>query len=152
MRRLPGPEEDPVARSRDEEQRRDEERRKVDTVLMTGGIASGSGYLAFALSNWYVLFWGFWIAAFLAVELPAVFNARKGDTLSEQLWRWLRINGGRFRAKELHPLPDGTMKLVKPFPLWATIGVRIVIVGFGLWLTGHVAFGLWGGSEGLWFG
>jgi hypothetical protein len=124
----------------------------TDLALTAGAVLTGTGVLAFVLQNWQIFFWVAWILAFLAVELPAVFNARKGDTLSEQLWRWLRINGGRFRVKELHPLPDGTMKLVKPFPLWFTIALRVVTVGFGIWLTGHIAFGLWGGSEGLWFG
>lgn len=28
------------------------------------------------------------------MELVAIFNDRKGDTLSEQVWKWLRIDKG----------------------------------------------------------
>jgi hypothetical protein len=107
---------------------------------MAGGAISGSATTSMLFHNWQILYWAGWIIAFLAVELPAVFNARLGDTFSETWWRWLHIKGG------MRPTPDGGLVAVKPLPLWAAIPIRIVIVGFGVWLIGHLGFGLWGGE------
>jgi hypothetical protein len=38
--------------------------------------------------TWAWLFWG---AMFFAIEMPAVFNKTKGDTLSEHIWHWFSI-------------------------------------------------------------
>lgn len=35
--------------------------------------------------------WAAWVAAFFALEIPAVLNAKKGDTLSEQFRLWFRV-------------------------------------------------------------
>jgi len=51
------------------------------------------------VSGWSWL-WVFWIAMFFAIEMPAVLNRTKGDTLSEHIWavfsvrdkaKWWRI-------------------------------------------------------------
>jgi hypothetical protein len=112
---------------------------KDDKAAMIAGIPTGSALIAYSLHNWQVLYWGLWITAFLAVELPAVFNGRLGDTFSETWWRWLHIRGG------MRPTPDGRAIYVKPLPLWLAIPIRIVIVGFGVWLIMHLGFGWWGG-------
>jgi hypothetical protein len=43
--------------------------------------------------------WAFWLVVtigwFLLWELPAVFNQRPGDTLSEAVWRVLRVGGDK---------------------------------------------------------
>lgn len=84
------------------------------------------------------LFWVLWIVAFLAVELPAVFNAKKGDTFSEAWWRFLRIRTGKVVG------PQGDVVYVKPWPLWISVPLHLIIVAFGVWLIGHLGFGLWG--------
>lgn len=44
------------------------------------------------ISPWTVA-WVAWIAAFFAIELPAVLNKAKGDSLSEHVWSWASIKG-----------------------------------------------------------
>jgi hypothetical protein len=41
----------------------------------------------------YVAAWILWILMFLAIEMPAVFNRRPGDTLSELVWDVFAIRG-----------------------------------------------------------
>lgn len=36
--------------------------------------------------------WVAWIAAFFAIEIPAVRNDTKGDTLSEHIRYWFRVD------------------------------------------------------------
>lgn len=84
--------------------------------------------------SWQPIYWALWIVAFLAVELPAVFNSKKGDTFTESWRRFLRIRGGY----------DDLGRPLKPFPLWVSITLHTGIVVFGVWLIGHMAFGLWG--------
>lgn len=43
------------------------------------------------MSGWTVA-WLLWLAAFAAIELPAILNKTRGDTLSEHVWKWFRIN------------------------------------------------------------
>lgn len=78
--------------------------------------------------------WTVWILLFLAIEIPAVFNAKKGDTFTEVWRRFFRIRGGH----------DQYGNPIKPFPLWIGIPIHTGIVAFGIWLIGHMAFGLWG--------
>jgi hypothetical protein len=42
------------------------------------------------MSGWTVA-WIVWIVLFFAIELPAVFNRCKGDTLSEHVWHWCAV-------------------------------------------------------------
>lgn len=49
----------------------------------------------------YTLAWYIWFMLFAVIEGGAIFNKKKGDTLSEHLWRWASIkeksNGWRLR-------------------------------------------------------
>lgn len=74
------------------------------------------------------IFWALWVGAFLAYELPAVINGAQGDTFSEFFWGLFRIN--------------------ETLPLWQSIPIHATIVAFGIWLIGHLGFGLWGGPKG----
>lgn len=67
--------------------------------------------------------WGTWIVAFLIVEVYAALAKPKGDTLSENVWRWFGVR----------PRPDGTRVPA------ATLR-RVVLVGFLVSLTLHLAF------------
>lgn len=78
--------------------------------------------------NRHKVFWALWVGAFLAYELPAVFNAAQEDTFSEFFWGLFHINDS--------------------LPLWQSIPIHGAIVAFGVWLIGHLAFGLWGGPKG----
>jgi hypothetical protein len=42
------------------------------------------------MSGWTTA-WLLWIAMFFVIEMPAVFNKRPGDTLSEHIWAWFAI-------------------------------------------------------------
>jgi hypothetical protein len=46
------------------------------------------------MSEWTIL-WLAWVALFFAIELPAVFNKTKDDTLSEHLWKWFAVKDER---------------------------------------------------------
>jgi hypothetical protein len=35
--------------------------------------------------------WIAWLVAFLGIEGVAIFNKKKGDTLSENVWRWFSV-------------------------------------------------------------
>lgn len=41
--------------------------------------------------------WLVWIALFFVIELPAIFNDRKGDTLSEHFADWFNVATQRGR-------------------------------------------------------
>ena len=41
--------------------------------------------------DWWTIGWLAWLAAFAAIEGPAVFNKTPGDTLSEHVWQWFAI-------------------------------------------------------------
>lgn len=71
--------------------------------------------------TWYTIGWLTWIAAFAALEGPALFNHLAGDTLSEHVWTW-------FRVFDPHPgLLFSTLR---------------VLLGLGLtWLALHLTFG-----------
>lgn len=40
----------------------------------------------------YTWLWIFWLAMFAVVEGFALFDKDRGDTLSEHVWKWFRIN------------------------------------------------------------
>lgn len=116
---------------------------KEDKDILIVGTASPTSAAMFglALGSWEAFFWFLWIAAFLVVELYAVFNAKLGDTFSESWWRYLRIKTGNVTTK------DGrVVAYEKPWPLWVSLPLRAVIIAFGVWLIGHLGFGLWGGE------
>jgi hypothetical protein len=60
--------------------------------------------------------WLSWFALFFVFEVPALFRARHGDTLSERVWIWL----GRY----------------EPFTVWVLMR-RVVFGAFWLWLSLH---------------
>lgn len=41
--------------------------------------------------NWWTVLWVAWILAFFAVEIPAIRNARRNDTLSEHFQAWFHV-------------------------------------------------------------
>lgn len=70
----------------------------------------------------YTVAWIVWGVMFLAIEGGAIFNKKKGDTLSEHVWKWIGKRG--------HPKPKG-YKVRR-----GALGV------FLLWLIGHFFGGL----------
>lgn len=64
----------------------------------------------------YALLWIGWVAAFLAIELTALFTGHPQFTLSEFVWRLEQVNGA-----------------------WTIL--RFFIMAFCIWLTLHMAFG-----------
>ena len=40
----------------------------------------------------YTIAWLVWITAFLGIEGAALLDKKKGDTLSEHVWKWFRIS------------------------------------------------------------
>jgi hypothetical protein len=72
--------------------------------------------------NW-TLTWILWIAAFVALEAVALLDKRRQDTFSEFMWRLFRVRDRR--------------------PTALTWVARAALVAFGVWLTGHLAFGWW---------
>lgn len=58
-----------------------------------------------------------------SVEVAALIDSRKGDTLSEAVWRWFRVHD--------------------KVPNKAAYAARGALLVFLLWLTGHFVMGWW---------
>jgi hypothetical protein len=69
----------------------------------------------------FTMLWIFWIAMFFAIEVPAILNKRRGDTLSEHVWRWFAVTDK----------PAG----------WQLR--RFILLTFLAWLTVHFLTGGW---------
>ena len=67
--------------------------------------------------------WVIWLAGFVVLESIALARKEPGDTLSEHVWKW-------FRVKDYRPSPL----------VWLA---RVPLLVGGVWLTGHLGFGLW---------
>ena len=66
----------------------------------------------------YPLLWIAWIAAFLAIELSALWSGHPQFTLSDYAWRLEQINRG-----------------------WTFL--RFFLCAFCVWLAGHLVWGIW---------
>jgi hypothetical protein len=73
--------------------------------------------------NWATYIWIGLGAIAVLVEGIALLNKKEGDTLSEHVWKWLKVE-------------DKSKKLTA----W-----RFFVLAFMLWLTGHFVFGWWAG-------
>ncbi len=71
----------------------------------------------------WTIAWLAWIAGFAALEGAALFSKTPGATLSAHVWKWFRIRDKR--------------------PTAATWAGRAVLLIGGIWLTGHLALGIW---------
>lgn len=93
-----------------------------------------------------------WIGLALAggiIELVALFNSRRGDTLSEHLWAWLGVRRPAF----VHPPVGSTWPAAGPFPRETTPGVhtpvwtlrvaRMAFLTALMWFVLHIATGGW---------
>jgi hypothetical protein len=69
--------------------------------------------------------WLAWLAAFVVLEGKALADKRRGDTLSEHVWRW-------FGVKAQDPMPSGWVRF-RRFSLLAGL----------VWLTLHFLTGGW---------
>lgn len=67
--------------------------------------------------------WLLVLALLGGVELAALIDSRRGDTLSEAVWRW-------FRVHDRVPNP-------------VAYGARGLLFLFFVWLTGHFVMGWW---------
>lgn len=71
--------------------------------------------------------WIGWLALFGVIESVAAFNAKGGDTLSEQVWRWLTQPRHMREGKD--PAP------------WVWAG-RAGVTGLLIWMLLHFVFGI----------
>ena len=69
----------------------------------------------------YTLAWLLWGTAFLVIEGSALLSKRTGETLSEKIWSWFRVNRGWGRPAVAVP----------------RAGLLLALV----WLLLHLAFG-----------
>lgn len=72
----------------------------------------------------YTMAWAAWLAAFGVIEGKALLDRRRGDTLSEHVWRWFGT------ARDIQP--SGWVKFR-----------RFVLLSFLAWLTAHFLTGGW---------
>lgn len=79
-----------------------------------------------AVVSWWTVGWVAWVGMFLALELPAVFNAVKNDTFSEHVWMVTKP----FLKKWFKASPV----------VWIGRGVTGTLL---VWLFGHFLFGIW---------
>jgi hypothetical protein len=68
--------------------------------------------------------WIIWLVAFLIWEGIALFNSKKGDTLSEHIWIWFGTRRGQKKS--------GTIQLR-----------RFILLAFMVWLGAHFLTGGW---------
>jgi hypothetical protein len=71
--------------------------------------------------NGWTVAWILWLAMFAVIELPAILNRDKGDTLSEHVWAWFAVKGK----------PRGWQ--------WR----RLTLIVFLAWLVVHFISGGW---------
>lgn len=76
--------------------------------------------------NGWLIFWLAWGGVFVVGEGVALARAAPGDTLSEQVWRWLHITPGQ-------------SALSSPLARWPSYAVGALLV----WLLGHFLLGWW---------
>lgn len=86
-----------------------------------GALLGGVMGLSFGLGH-YAATWVLWLALFAIVEGEALLNARVGDTLSEHVWAWFTVGGGR------------------PVTGWVRLK-RVLLLGFVVWLGVHFVGG-----------
>lgn len=72
--------------------------------------------------------WIVWIAAFAAIEGPALFNRTEGDTLSEHVWKWFATRRDDLRNDK--GKASGWVKIR-----------RVVLLAFLTWLSLHFLTG-----------
>jgi hypothetical protein len=72
----------------------------------------------------YTVAWIVWGAVFLLIEGAALLDKDPGDTLSEHVWRWLKVRG-RETGKS-------------PWTFWVLRGILFLFLA---WLTSHLVFG-----------
>lgn len=77
------------------------------------------------MNKGWLIYWGLWGFAFVIGEGIALVRDSKGDTLSEQVWRWLKVTPGK----------RVTSAALYRFPVWF-VGVLLI------WLFFHFEFGL----------
>ena len=68
-------------------------------------------------------FWIFWIGLFLIIEIAAIINPERGDTLSEKVWKWFSLRGSKEKLKP-----------------WQVL-LRFGFLAFWAWLTIHFLTG-----------
>jgi len=77
------------------------------------------------LSSWgWSVLWLIWIAQFFAIEIPALVNKDRGDTLSEHVWKWFAISGDAGKSK------SGGYR-----------ARRFTLIAFLAWLVAHFVTG-----------
>jgi hypothetical protein len=82
------------------------------------------------MKKWMPVYWVIWVLGlFLVPELIAVFNNTKGDTFSETWWNVFDTNNNEPTALTY-------------------VGIAVTFIT-GIWLIGHLSFGLWGGPRKL---
>lgn len=85
--------------------------------------------------NWSVIPFGLAFLAIAIIEGIALFNSKRGDTLSEHLWAWL----GTRRSIIYSPGIINSKVVVTP--KWTLRVARILFFGFLIWLAFHIATG-----------
>lgn len=68
--------------------------------------------------------WIGWLALFLGIEIPGLFNKTPGDTLSEHVWKWFAIDKAKTKKRQV-----------------AGQARRFVLLAFMAWLTAHFLSG-----------
>lgn len=96
--------------------------------------------------------WLAWLAWFLAVEGIALARKEPGDTLSEHVWKWFKVRTVKTIKIDLATRTNGEVIWNEVIRVrhtkigWQVMVLRLVLVGFLVWLTMHLAFGWWGGG------
>lgn len=105
------------------------------------------------MNPWYTAVWVAFLVGIVAVELVAVFNRKRGDTISEHVWAFIGMDRtSRNRCRRcgrgshangyyldcLGYVPDGGRTVSR----W-TWARRLFTIAFLLWLVMHLFTGGW---------
>lgn len=82
----------------------------------------------------FTIVWIGLLIAGLVIEGIALFNAKRGDTLSEHLWAWLGVRNNAWKCG-----PDSNAVT----PVWTLRVARTLFIFFMAWFTLHITMGGW---------
>lgn len=88
--------------------------------------------------NTFTVLWIGWAVAFAVIEGVALFNSKRGDTLSEHLWAWLGVRKTMWKIDRMQLAPGPVVT-----PKWTLRVARIVFIALMAWITLHITTGGW---------
>jgi hypothetical protein len=84
--------------------------------------------------------WVLWGVAFAVIEGIALFNSKRGDTLSEHVWAFIGVRDRQWRLRRDYWVPEPKQPTT---PVWTLRLARIALISGMVWLVLHFVTGGW---------